>query len=168
MITPELGCNIRPAVVTTNIPLQPDKPIEFGVKEFCKSCKICAENCPSGAITTGDMTVVRGYRRYALNVEKCRNFWFSNLGNIGCRLCLSTCPYTRKSNWLHQMAFDVTSHDPTGLSHKALTFMQKRFYPAPDPQDYYMPSMGGKNASYRQPPWWLRAEDFIDFKGGKG
>ena len=31
VITPELGCNFRPAVVTTNLPLVPDKPIEFGV-----------------------------------------------------------------------------------------------------------------------------------------
>jgi len=25
--------------------------------------------------------------------------------------------------------------------------------------------MGGSNATYREPPWWLKAEDFIDFQG---
>jgi reductive dehalogenase len=162
VITPELGCNIRPSIITTNIPLKPDKPIDFGVQDFCKTCKICAENCPSGAITMGDKEEIRGYSRYRLNVEKCNNFWNSNLGNMGCRLCIAVCPYTRKSNWLHKTALNVTVNDPTGIAEKVLTGMQKRFYPGPDPQKYYIPSLGGENASYRKPPWWLRTEDFIE------
>jgi len=162
VITPELGCNFRPAVITTDLPLKPDKPINFGVQDFCKSCKICAENCPSGAITEGGMVEVRGYTRYQLNTAKCHNFWHSCLGNMGCRLCIATCPYTRKANWLHKTALKVSMHDPTGLSHKALTGLQKTFYPGPDPQKYYIPSLGGENASYRQPPWWLRTDDFIE------
>jgi len=162
MITPELGSNIRPAVVTTNLSLKTDKPIDFGVQDFCKTCKICAENCPSGAIPMGDKVTVRGYTRYKINASKCHNFWYSNLGNIGCRICVAVCPYTRKSNWLHRTALDITANDPTGLSHTVLTEMQEKFYPTPDAQDYYMPSMGGKNESYREPPWWLKTEDFID------
>ncbi|MFC1724046.1 reductive dehalogenase [candidate division KSB1 bacterium] len=163
LITPELGSNFRPAIVTTNLPLKPDKPIDIGVQDFCRTCKICAENCPSNSIQFGDKTEVRGYRKYQINVASCLNFWNSNLGNMGCRICVAVCPYTRKSNWLHKTAFNVSLHDPTGLADKALTGLQKRLYPAPDPQKYYMPSMGGENASYRKPPWWLRSEDFIDF-----
>lgn len=164
LITPELGCNIRPAVITTNIPMATDKPIDFGVQDFCRHCKVCAENCPSGAISMGEKVEVRGYKRYLLNPSKCQNFWNSNLGNMGCRICISVCPYTRKSNWLHRAALKVTADDPTNISDKVLTSFQKSFYPGPDPQDYYMPSMGGTNASYREPPWWLKAEDFIDFE----
>ena len=163
IITPELGCNFRPAIVTTNLPLHPDKPIEFGVQDFCKTCKICAEQCPSNAISKGDKVVVRGYRRYTINTSKCYNFWYSNLGNLGCRICLAVCPYTRKANWLHKAALQITANDPTSLSHSMLTALQKQFYPAPEPQDYFIPSMGGKNASYRAAPWWLKTEDFIDF-----
>lgn len=163
LITPELGSNIRPAIVTTNIPMECDNPIDFGVQDFCATCKICAENCPSGAITFGEKTEKRGYKRYALDASKCHNFWYSNLGNLGCRICVAVCPYTRKSNWMHRTALEVTAHDPTGLSHSALTEMQKKFYPGPDAQDYYIPSMGGENASFREPPWWLKSEDFIDF-----
>lgn len=162
VVTPELGSNFRPAIVTTNLPLAVDKPIRFGVQAFCRSCKICAEQCPSGAITQGGKTVVRGYRRYAINPSKCLRFWNSNLGNMGCRICVAACPYTRKANWIHRSALQVTAHDPTGLSHRLLTALQKRFYPGPVPQDYYAASLGGKNASYRRPPWWLRTEDFID------
>ncbi len=162
VITPEVGCNFRPAVVTTNIPLQPGKPIDIGVQDFCKSCKVCAEQCPSGAITMKGKEKVRGYLRYSMNASKCFNFWNSNLGNMGCRLCISVCPYTRKSNWLHKAAFNVSLHDPTGLADKALTGLQKLFYPGPNPQSYYMPSLGGENNSYREPPWWLKTEDFIE------
>jgi len=163
VITPELGCNVRPAVITTNLQLKPDKSIDIGVADFCKTCKICAENCPSGSITREGKTEIRGYVKYPLKAHSCYNFWNSNLGNLGCRLCIAVCPYTRKSNWLHKAAFNATLHDPTGLTHSALTSMQKIFYPGPDPKKYYIPSMGGENASYRKPPWWLRTEDFIDF-----
>ncbi len=162
MITPELGCNIRPAVITTNIPVATDKPIDIGVDDFCLHCKVCAEQCPSGAIPMGEKVEVRGYRRWKIDTAKCQNFWTSNLGNMGCRICIACCPYTRKSNWLHKTAMKVTANDPTGLSEKVLTSMQKGFYPGPDPEDYYMPSLGGENATYREPPWWLRTEDFID------
>jgi reductive dehalogenase len=162
LITPELGSNFRPAVVTTNLPLKPDKPIAFGVKDFCKTCKICAEQCPSGAITFGDMEEDRGFRRWQINVPKCYNSWFSNLGNIGCRICVAVCPYSRKSNWLHKSALKITVNDPTHLSQGIMTGLQKWFYPGPAPSDYFMPSLGGKNASYRRPPWWLRTEDFIE------
>ena len=162
MITPEVGCNFRPAVVTTNIPLATDRPIDFGVQDFCAHCKVCAEACPSGAIPMGGKEEVRGYRRYKIDTARCLNFWSSNLGNMGCRICIAVCPYTRKANWLHRMALKVTANDPTGLSERLLTGMQKSFYPGPDPQDYYIPSLGGENASYRDPPWWLKTEDFID------
>ncbi|MBW7995733.1 MAG: reductive dehalogenase [Candidatus Glassbacteria bacterium] len=161
LITPELGSNFRPSVVTTNLPLEPDMPIDIGVQDFCRNCKICAENCPSGAITTGGPEEVRGYRRYQINQAKCHNFWHSNLGNYGCRLCVAVCPYTRKANWLHRSVLKVAMHDPTGISHRILTALQKRFYPGPDPREYYIPSLGGSNASFRKPPWWMRAEDFI-------
>ena len=161
LITPELGSNFRPAVVTTNLPLEQDRPISFGVKRFCETCKICAEQCPSRAITFDETVEVRGYKRWEVDASSCHAFWYSNLGNIGCRICVAVCPYSRKSSWLHRTALKVSASDPTGLSHAGFTAMQKWLYPAPDAADYYIPSLGGKNASYRKPPWWLRTEDFI-------
>ncbi len=166
LITPELGSNFRPAVITTDLPMQPDKPIDFGVEEFCKTCKVCAEQCPSGSISSKDEKVeVRGYKRWTLNAASCNNMWNSTLGSMGCRLCIASCPYTRKANWLHKTALKVTMNDPTGMTDEVLTYLQKKFYEGPDPQDYYIPSLGGKNATYRKPPWWLVAEDFIDLEG---
>jgi epoxyqueuosine reductase len=167
VITPELGSNFRPAVVTTNIPMATDKPIDIGVDDFCLHCKVCAEACPSGAIPMGGKEEVRGYRRWTIDTAKCQNFWTSNLGNMGCRICVSVCPYTRKANWLHKAAMKISANDPTGFSERVLTGMHKSFYPGPDAEDYYMPSLGGTSASYRPPPWWLRTEDFIKM-GGDG
>jgi len=166
LVTPELGSNIRPAVVTTNIPMKTDKPISFGVEDFCRTCKICADQCPTGAISTEDKEEVRGYWRWQIDISKCHNFWYSNLGNVGCRLCLTSCPYSRKSNWLHRGALKVSANDPTGLSHGVMTELQERFYPAPNVEEYFIPSMGGSNASYRKPPRWLQADEYIDFSGG--
>jgi len=132
------------------------------VQNFCKNCKICAEQCPSGAIPKGDKETIRGYKRYQLHSSKCYNFWNSNHGSLGCRICIAACPYTRKSNWIHRAALQVTANDPTGVADKLLAGMQKRFYPGPEPADYYAETLGGKNASYRKPPWWLRTEDFIE------
>ncbi len=165
VVTPELGSNFRPAVVTTNIPVATDKPIDIGVDDFCLHCKVCAEACPSGAIPMGGKEEVRGYRRWQIDTARCQNFWTSSLGNMGCRICVSVCPYTRKANWLHKAAMKVSANDPTGLSERVLTGMHKSFYPGPDPEDYYMPSLGGSSASYRPPPWWLRTEDFIEMEG---
>lgn len=162
VITPELGCNFRPAVITTNIPMATDKPIDFGVDSFCRTCKICAEQCPSGSISMGDPIDIRGYRRWEINAPSCNNMWNSTLGPMGCRICVAVCPYTRKANWLHKTALKVTANDPTGISDHLLTGLQERFYELPDPQSYYIPSLGGENASYRQPPWWLKTEDFVD------
>lgn len=164
LITPELGANVKPAVITTNLPLKPDKPIEFGVQDFCRHCNICADNCPSGAISPGDKVSVRGYVRYQIDIQKCHNFWYSNLGNLGCRVCMAVCPYTKKSNWLHRSMLQITANDPTGLSDRVLIELHKLFYKGPPPDHYFMPGLGGENASYQNPPWWLRTDDFVDIQ----
>lgn len=162
LVTPELGANFKSAVVTTNLPLETDKPIDFGLQDFCKHCNICATQCPAGAIPRGEKEEIHGYLRYRIDGNKCHNFWYSNLGNIGCRICVAVCPFTRKSSWLHRGALRISTHDPTGIVGRTLSTFQKLCYPGKKPGSYYIPSMGGRNASYRKPPWWLRTEDFID------
>ena len=96
--------------------LATDKPIHFGVKEFCNKCKLCAEYCPSGAISMADSPEgmrIRGYEHWYINNGACYNFWRESMGPMGCRLCVAVCPYTRKSNWIHRAALKVTADDPT-------------------------------------------------------
>ena len=85
-VTPELGSNCRTAVVTTNLPMATDKPIHFGVEEFCNKCKLCAESCPSGAIPMDDSPegmVIRGYEHWYINNGACYNYWRESMGPDG-------------------------------------------------------------------------------------
>ena len=164
VITPETGANIRTACVTTNLPMTVDKPIEFGVKHFCRTCKICAELCPSGSISMADSEkgmVLRGYEHWFIDTSSCINYWFKAMGPLGCRLCLACCPYSRKGNYAHKLSQIVDRNDPTGLAASALTWMQKLMFKAPGAQEY-LPPPDGRFASYREAPAWLKTEEWFD------
>lgn len=166
VITPETGSNLRTAVVSTNIPMTVDKPIKFGVQEFCKSCKICAKNCPSGAISMADSfkgMVKRGYEHWYITTGKCFNFWMQAMGPLGCRLCLAVCPYSRKGNWAHRASKAIDVNDPTGLAKDVLLWMQKAFIKGPNVQEY-LPPPDGRFAGYRPAPDWLEIENWFDVK----
>jgi reductive dehalogenase len=40
--------------IITDLPIAPTKPIKAGIRKFCHTCKICAENCPGNALDTAD------------------------------------------------------------------------------------------------------------------
>ncbi len=165
LITPELGANAILAAVTTNMPLEPDKPISMGIGDFCKKCKICAEECPSGAIAFDNEpnSVIRGFKRWEANPHKCYIAWNSvaTSGPRGCRICLAVCPYTRKNNWLHQAVRQMDPRDPTGLFSSVMLGMQKKFFDYPGGQAYYPPP-DGRNETYLPPPEWLQTERWFD------
>lgn len=109
LITPEFGPRVRLAKVFTDLPLVVDKPIEFGVWEFCKTCKKCAENCPSQALSHGDPTEKtydicnrEGIRIWHINASKCASFWTNNI--VDCANCIRTCPFNKKPGILHDLA----------------------------------------------------------------
>lgn len=106
LITPEYGPLIRLEKVLTNMPLVPDKPIEFGVQDFCKECKKCARECPSKSITNGDKTWEGasvcnnpGAYKYHNDLEKCLRFWADS--GTECANCIAVCPFTKGAMWTH-------------------------------------------------------------------
>lgn len=164
LITPELGPNARLACVTTNIPMEVDKPIDIGVARFCAKCKICAEKCPSGAISLGsEPDVVRGYKKWSNNGEACFRTWarVANSGPKGCRICLAVCPFTRKNNWLHSLSRSIEPRDPTGITASMLIWMQRKFFDYPESKEF-LPPPTGRNASCHEPPDWLQTEKWFD------
>ena len=99
LITPQYGPRVRLCKIFTDLPLEPDKPIEFGVKEFCKECKLCAKYCEAGAISMDDEPSFDGVcpsnnpgvLKWYVDVEKCYLFWLEN--GMSCSTCIKVCPY---------------------------------------------------------------------------
>ncbi len=164
VITPETGSNFRVAFVTTNLKMEIDQPIDFGVKEFCEHCKICAEICPSESISfakSNEEMNTRGYKHWEINQTSCYNFWMQSMGGMGCRLCLIACPYSRKNNWVHALARRADGADPTGIVEKGLTAMQKNLFDAPNAQEY-LPPPDGRFANFREAPKWLQVKEYLN------
>lgn len=100
LITPEFGSRLRLCKIFTDAPLIPDKPIEFGVIDFCEKCGKCARTCPAGAISPGEQTSEAacpsnnpGILKWPVHAEKCMDFW--RINGTDCSNCISSCPLSR-------------------------------------------------------------------------
>ncbi len=100
VITPEFGAQVRFGKIFTDLPLVSDRPIDFGVAEFCRSCDRCAEACPASAIPTGgpvpvalNRSGIRGVRKWSVDGEACFGYW-SKI-NTDCAICIRVCPFSR-------------------------------------------------------------------------
>ncbi|HJO63485.1 MAG TPA: reductive dehalogenase [Desulfobacterales bacterium] len=106
LITPAFGPRIRLAKVLTDMPLIADRPIEFGVWDFCLQCEKCAVKCPSQSIAYGEPTDKlnnisnrQGLLRWPINAVECLRFWAAN--GTDCANCIRTCPFNKPTGWLH-------------------------------------------------------------------
>jgi len=107
VLNPFLGPRFKAAVVTTNLPLAIDKPIDFGLQDFCNKCGKCARECPSQAIPHGDKVMHNGYERWPTDVKKCTSMRVGNQRGSGCGTCIKVCPWNkpyppfhRTVNWM--------------------------------------------------------------------
>lgn len=99
LITPQYGPRVRICKIFTDLMLEPDNPIEFGVKDVCKKCKLCAEHCEAGAISMDDEQSFEvtcrsnnpGAMKWYVNAERCYLFWCEN--GTDCSTCIKVCPY---------------------------------------------------------------------------
>ena len=85
LISRKNGCFCRIGVVTTDMPLEFDKRVEFDVKRFCAFCSLCVNTCPAKTIPRGDSV-----ENWHIEQEKCYDIWTS-IGN-DCGVCISACP----------------------------------------------------------------------------
>jgi len=108
LVTPQFGPRVRLAKVFTDLPLLPDKPIEFGVWNFCLICEKCASKCPSRSIPFGPPTDKihnisnrPGVTAWHINAETCLSFWADN--GTDCSNCIRTCPFNKPPGWFHDL-----------------------------------------------------------------
>lgn len=93
ILNPFLGPRLKSGVVTTDMPIAHDKPIDFGLQRFCESCNKCARECPSGAITAGPKLMFNGYEIWKSDSQKCATYRITTSGGAMCGRCMKTCPW---------------------------------------------------------------------------
>ena len=136
-LTKEFGNNFRPAGVATDLPLNIDEPVDFGLQDFCDKCMVCADACPSGAITKGGRIERRGVYRWQVDDRKCRAYW-NHLGRP-CAICQAACPWNFDSTRFHDFTRNLNERfkffrKPAVWGYKL--FYEKKEWPK-DPQWVY-------------------------------
>ncbi len=118
LIAPGIGPRARIAKIFTSIDLGDDfdVPHSWGINEFCKSCKKCADSCPADAIShdtepsfepTYEFSDEPGYtwnnhvgiKKWHSDAKKCFNFWCDNDGS--CANCIASCTFNEPDFWHH-------------------------------------------------------------------
>ena len=94
-LNPFVGPRFKSVVLTTDLPLIPDKPIDFGLQYFCSRCLKCARECPVSAIPFGDKVMFNGYEMWKPDVERCARYRITNQKGSACGRCMKTCPLNK-------------------------------------------------------------------------
>jgi reductive dehalogenase len=103
VLNPFLGLGYKVGAVLTNMPLEVDKPIDFGLQDFCQHCHICADACSFKAIPHGDKVMYNGYEQWRLDTQRCVSQGvLSEFGPV-CNTCTKACPWTRPFNWRNNL-----------------------------------------------------------------
>ena len=111
VITPEFGPMVRIFKLVTDLPLEPDVPIDAGIARFCRSCKKCAEACPPSALSfdtdpgwepVGEWNS-RGHQAWFEDSVRCKRYWAEEVGT-NCGICFSVCPFSkRNASFMHDL-----------------------------------------------------------------
>lgn len=95
VLNPFVGPRLKTVVMTTDMPMEPDKPIDFGLQYFCDNCHKCARECPCDAISWGDKVMFNGYEMWKPDAERCARYRLTNAKGSACGRCMKTCPLNK-------------------------------------------------------------------------
>jgi ferredoxin len=147
VLHPFLGPRFKASIVTTDLPLLCDKPIDFGLQDFCSKCKKCARECPSGALSHGDKIFYNGYERWPTDIQKCTSMRIGNRKGTSCGTCITVCPWNKPYTPLHRAI---------GVMVRRSSLARSLAVWADDLLGYGRPDAGKK--------WWYDLED-VDGNG---
>lgn len=99
VLNPFVGPRFKSVVLTTDMPLEVDKPVDFGLQDFCSKCFKCARECPCDAIPHGDKVMFNGYEIWKPDVERCTRYRLTNQRGLGCGRCMKACPLNKVVTW---------------------------------------------------------------------
>ncbi|MBI4287871.1 MAG: hypothetical protein HY671_05535 [Chloroflexi bacterium] len=126
LITKEYGPGVRINVVTTELPMALDMPVDLGVQDFCERCFKCADTCSSGSISRRGKETIRGVKLWPVDNDLCSYLRASQGGEPVCFNCLSCCPWTKPHNFVHQSAAWLAAR--FSLARTALIWMDDVLY----------------------------------------
>ena len=96
VLNPFIGPRSKSVLLTTDLPLEFDQQIDFGLQAVCNMCFKCARECPCNAIPFGPKVMFNGYEIWKPDVEKCGKYRLTNMKGSACGRCMKTCPYNRE------------------------------------------------------------------------
>ena len=79
VLNPFIGPRSKSVLLTTDLPLAFDQPIDFGLQSVCNMCLKCARECPCNAIPFGPKVMFNGYEIWKPDVEKCGKYRLTNM-----------------------------------------------------------------------------------------
>jgi len=112
VLNPFLGTRFKAAVVTTDLPLEADKPVDFGLQEFCDKCLKCAVECHSKAIPEGGKVMYNGYETWHFDADLCSKFRTTNPHGSACGRCIKVCPWNKPEGWTHDLVRWMAKNTP--------------------------------------------------------
>ena len=124
LIADKYGSRVRIGAITTDLPLDFDKPISVGADKFCEVCKKCATSCPTKALSLNNKSLVRGIDKWTTNVENCYSIW--RFYGTDCGICMAVCPFSHHNNWFHYLIRKVVKFFP--IFNKTLLFFDDLIY----------------------------------------
>jgi len=101
LIADRFGSRVRIGTVTTDGPLEHDRPVSLGADSFCETCKKCAAGCPSHSLSLTSKEEVAGVMKWPTKVETCYAYWRS-VGS-DCGICIACCPFSHRNNRFHNL-----------------------------------------------------------------
>ncbi len=119
ILNPFLGPRLKSGAITTNMPLAHDKPIDFGMQNFCESCKKCARECPSGAITAGPKLMFNGYEIWKSDSQRCTQYRITVENGAMCGRCMKTCPWNLEGLFAEKPFRWAAMNFPSAAKHLA-------------------------------------------------
>ena len=132
LVTSEYGPRVRLAKVFTELEMDFDKPVTFGVRHFCENCMRCADACPGEAIPkykepsfeVHNECNNQAVEKWAIDAKKCLITWGKT--KTDCSTCITACPYNKPDFWHHRLVDKLNKVAPESL-HSLMREMDKLF-----------------------------------------
>ncbi|AXI01337.1 tRNA epoxyqueuosine(34) reductase QueG [Sporosarcina sp. PTS2304] len=104
IITPEFGSYVYLGEMITNLPFEPNEPME----DQCLDCTLCLDVCPTGALVQpGQLNAQRCIAFLTQTKQSIPEEFRHKIGNrvYGCDTCQTVCPKNKGVNSTHQLDF---------------------------------------------------------------